>query len=265
MKKLIVFFIVLCVLSSVSAQKIGEKVYKEFSINGELVGKWCEYMFLSEFDEFGRKTHTKGQFADTTYSYDENGNLISDSDGDVYKYDSHGNMIYFKNPSRGFEIYYEYDSKGNMIHYSRTDGIETWCEYDSHNNKIHEKVSNGNEIWYEYDKKGNKTYENGGNGNETFYKYDHMGNLIYRKTTQVKTTWEDWYQYDKKGKVIYKKQLTDGKNLKETKYLYDDLGNELYRFYTTSQGFYSVDFHELEYWDAAKSKIKSDKEFRYIK
>ena len=106
MKNLVVILGGLFFLTNATAQKVGEKVYKEFSINGELVGKWCEYMFLSEFDEFGRKTHTKGQFADTTYSYDENGNLISDSDGDVYKYDSHGNMIYFKNPSRGFEIYY---------------------------------------------------------------------------------------------------------------------------------------------------------------
>ena len=277
MKKLIVVFIGLCALSSVSAQKIGEKVYKELSINGESVGKWCEYISLDEFDESGRKTHTKGAFTDTTFSYDENGKLVSDSAGDVYKYDSHGNNIYFKNPSRGFEIYYEYDSNGNMIHYSRTDGVEEWNEYGKNNNRIHQRTSIGNDLYLEYDKNGNKSHEKWFMDGKTLrseitWSYNSQNKATYRKEIKyengkIGTTSEDFFKYDSKGNLSQETNIYTtkyGKWNTEQRYAYDSNGNLLYNFYEKGD-FSSVDFHELEYWDEAKTKIKSDKLFRYTK
>ena len=80
------------------AQTVGEKVYKEVSVNGEMVSKWLEVVSMAE-------------------------------------YDSKGNEIYFKN-SNGFERWSEYDSKGNKIHYKNSNGVEEWYEYDSKGNKV---------------------------------------------------------------------------------------------------------------------------------
>ncbi|MBQ3824906.1 MAG: hypothetical protein II811_02085, partial [Spirochaetaceae bacterium] len=102
------------------AQTVGEKVYKEVSVNGEMVSKWLEVVSMAE-------------------------------------YDSKGNEIYFKN-SNGFERWSEYDSKGNKIHYKNSNGVEEWYEYDSKGNEIHFKNSDGDEWWYEYDSKGNEIH-----------------------------------------------------------------------------------------------------------
>lgn len=276
-KILFVGILGLCIFNNAVAQKIGEKVYKEISIDGELIGKWCEYLSIDEYNEAGKKNHSKNQWENLFYTYDENGRLISDSDGDVYQYDSKENNIYFKNASRKFEIYYDYDSNGNMIHYKRTDGVENWYEYDKNNNQIHQKTSIGNELYWEYDRNGNKVHEKWiVNGkilkSEKIWSYNNQNKQIYCKETKydkgnVNSTSEDTYQYDSNGNCSYEKNIYQnqaGTFVTEQEYKYDIAGNLQYRFY--KKGNYScIDFHELEYWDESKTKLKSDKVFRYIK
>jgi YD repeat-containing protein len=104
-------FIFLASLPAV-AQDLGEKIYKEVTVEGEQLYKWVEYYSITE-------------------------------------YDSNGNEIHYKD-SYGYEKWYEYDSNGNEIHYKSSDGCEWWYEYDSKGNQIHYKTSKGYECWYEY-------------------------------------------------------------------------------------------------------------------
>ena len=104
-------FIFLASLPAV-AQELGEKIYKEVTVEGEQLYKWVKYYSITE-------------------------------------YDSKGNQIHYKD-SNGDEVWWEYDSKGNQIHSKYSDGDEWWYEYDSKGNEIHSKYSDGDERWYEY-------------------------------------------------------------------------------------------------------------------
>lgn len=71
--------------------EVGEKTYKEVTVNGKTLSKWVEVLSISE-------------------------------------YDSNGNLIHSQN-SHGLEKWNEYDSNGNQIHYKDNDGEEYWHEY----------------------------------------------------------------------------------------------------------------------------------------
>ena len=92
--------------------EVGEKTYKEVTVNGKTLSKWVEVLSISE-------------------------------------YDNNENLIHFKD-SDGYEYWKEYDSNGNLIHYKNSDGKEEWNEYDSNGNQIHYKDNDGEEYWHEY-------------------------------------------------------------------------------------------------------------------
>ena len=92
--------------------EVGEKTYKEVTVNGKTLSKWVEVLSISE-------------------------------------YDSNENLIHFKD-SDGYEYWKEYDSNGNSIHFKNSNSYEKWYEYNSNGNLIHSKDSNGKEEWYEY-------------------------------------------------------------------------------------------------------------------
>ena len=92
--------------------EVGEKTYKEVTVNGKTLSKWVEVLSISE-------------------------------------YDNNENLIHFKD-SDGYEEWGEYDSNGNLIHYKNSDGKEEWNEYDSNGNQIHYKDNDGEEYWHEY-------------------------------------------------------------------------------------------------------------------
>ena len=116
-----------------AAQELGEKIYKEVTVEGEQLYKWVEYYSITEYDSNGKEIHYKD----------------SDGDEEWYEYDSKGNQIHEKSSS-GDEEWWEYDSDGNQIHCKNSDGYEWWYEYDSKGNQIHYKTSKGYEWWYEY-------------------------------------------------------------------------------------------------------------------
>ena len=107
------FLAVFFILSTLAfSAEVGEKTYKEVTVNGKTLSKWVEVLSISEYDNNGNLIHSK----------DSNG-----SEG-WYKYDSNGNLIHSQN-SHGLEKWYEYDSNGNQIHYKDNDGEEYWHEY----------------------------------------------------------------------------------------------------------------------------------------
>ena len=112
------FLAVFFILSTLAfSAEVGEKTYKEVTVNGKTLSKWVEVLSISE-------------------------------------YDNNENLIHYKN-SNGYEYWKEYDSNGNLIHSKDSDGYESWKEYDSNGNLIHSKYSYSWEEWSEYDSNGN--------------------------------------------------------------------------------------------------------------
>ncbi len=119
---------------SLCAQEVGDKIQKEFTVNGEKVTRMVKYTGFAE-------------------------------------YDSNGNKIYEKTADNLEEIWLEYNSNGNLIHYKSSSGYEAWNEYDSSGKLIHLKNTRANnansfEVWHEYDSKGNEIHFKNNEGAE---------------------------------------------------------------------------------------------------
>ena len=127
MKKLITIIIIISLpfFACSKSIKLGEKVYKEISVNGETFSKWMIAIEFSEYDSKGNKIHSKN-----SDGFEEKGR---------YEYDNKGNKIHYK--SNYCDKWWEYDDKGKLIHYKTNGGEEEWYEYDSNGNKIHYKNS----------------------------------------------------------------------------------------------------------------------------
>lgn len=126
--------------------EVGEKTYKEVTVNGKTLSKRVEVLSISE-------------------------------------YDNNGNLIHYKN-SNGYEYWKEYDSNGNLIHSKYSDGYEEWNEYDSNGNLIHSQNSHGLEKWYEYDSNGNLIHYKDSNGEEYWHEYTYWKNGKVKTKTE---------------------------------------------------------------------------------
>lgn len=266
MKNLIVFFIVLCALSSVSAQKVGEKVYKEVSLGGKETAKWFELYDLSEYDNNGNLVYYERGESKVWREYDNMGNeiLFKNNKGEVmrdyYQYDRKGNMIYRQHDDpdgkedNSWSVWYEYDNKGREIS-SKTQypsgKISEWkYDYDNHGTK-HSKGYF--ESWEEYDSHGNLFHYRSRYGEwwKTF-KYNAQGILIYFKDNN--NNYEEWY--DEHGNVIHAKWSNGSEYW--TEYEYDDNGHILYSYYKTD-GFEAWTYHEYTFHQ--NGKVKTDKQY----
>ena len=168
MKKITVCLLFLLVLVAVSSfgQELGQKVYREVTINGEVVKKWVKVIGIEDYDERGKALYEK------------------DIDGFTQ---------------------YEYDDKGNEIHWiwqTGKDRYEYWYEYDDQNRKIHQsetkpKKNSFKGTWYEYDDKGNliREVDKDRTGKkitgEVLYENDGEGKLIHKKISYNETYYEN--------------------------------------------------------------------------
>ena len=147
------FLAVFLILGTLAfSAEVGEKTYKEVTVNGKTLSKWVEVLSISE-------------------------------------YDNNGNLIHYKN-SDGKEEWNEYDNNGNLIHskYSTyTDSHDKWNEYDSNGNLIHSKYSYGWEEWHEYDNNGNLIHFKNSDGDEKWYEYTYWKNGKVKITTEYCT------------------------------------------------------------------------------
>ena len=171
----------------------------------------------------------EGLLTTTTYSYDNNGTLLSSVEkfgGNYYEslmYDGNGNVIsgqhYFDKGDPYYNIQYSYDSNGNkMSEVTYNDGsiehIEKYT-YDDNNNLVeslgmHSDGSPEMRRVCTYDDVGNKTSEIRYYGSDDFlsswdYKYDKDGNMIERSYTDSRKNGEkivDKYVYNEIGQKI---------------------------------------------------------------
>ena len=187
---------------------VGEKVYKEVSVNGKTISKWLIVSDITEYDIKGAEIlyHESSNCLKMEEVSIENF-LEEICEGyDDKNYDNKGNLIYVKS-SVGDEIWYEYDNKGNKIHFKTSTGYEGWWKYDSKGNIIYYKNSLGNEEWYEYDNKGNKIHSKDNRGYEEWCEYDSKGNEIHYKDSKG---YEEWTEYifridgTKKRRIVYR-------------------------------------------------------------
>lgn len=155
-------------------------------------------LLTKEVDDFCFKTTTSGSIGNisTTYYYDKNNNLISQTfyfeNGDILSdhksvFDKNNNEIksssFFVMPGHSNEIIVsdmEYDERGNLTKSISSNGRKYSYEYDDKNNKIKEtNLVTGNIKINVYDEKDNRiSSSNKDTGKTTYYEYDENGILI---------------------------------------------------------------------------------------
>ena len=237
--------------------EVGQKIYKEVSVNNQTVSKWLVVNNIEEYeyDRKGNLIHYKNNAGmeecwEEWWEYDRKGKLIhyKDSIGDKLwcECDSKGNLIHCKD-STGYELWCECDSKGNLIHCKDSDDYEEWWKYDNKGNLIHCKDNDGHELWCEYDSKGNKIhYKSSGKiydfrilreYEEYGHKHKYSPNILnqegfervlnlsgYIDSFSIYNDNELWYEYDSQGNMIHCKDSHDN----ELCYEYDSQGNMIH-------------------------------------
>jgi len=201
-----------------------------------------------------------------TYTYDANGNLLTetfdtDADGDpneiyTYTYDANGNQLTYTydRPSGGtpYWIYTStYDANGNRLTwaYDATNGTPDWIytyTYDANGNRLTETCAanaGGTPYWiytYTYDANGNRLtegYDSNGDGTPNkiiTYTYDANGNRLTEGHDSNLDGTPDLiytYTYDANGNTLSETYDGDGDGTPELidtyTYTYDANGNLL--------------------------------------
>ncbi len=62
--------------SSIFAQELGDKIYKELTVDGEKVSRLFKYDSFAEYDSKGNKIHHKASNWENWWKYDSKGNLL---------------------------------------------------------------------------------------------------------------------------------------------------------------------------------------------
>ena len=135
-----------------------------------------------EYDLLGQRISTKGKTEKTSYSYDEVGNLVSQTSTGGYS----------------VSLDYAYDLSGRMISENRTENgtaLESSYIYDALGQLTEFKQSNGYSENYSYDAVGNMSAKTV-NGIKTNYTYNAANQLISDGTSE--------YSYDANGNLVEK-------------------------------------------------------------
>lgn len=201
---------------------------------------------------YTKELYESGKYTDdTTYEYDENGNMILkvniDEDGDVdrytYEYDDNGNLISEKHVGPDWYEYqytYGYDENGNMLFeknvYEDGDTSQNTYQYDEKSNMI-SKVSinrdgDKSEYTYRYDENGNciseVSIDGDGEIRDYSWTYDENGNMTSKTRKFSGYTWYEEFAYDKNGNLLtHKEENYDGELEIIAEYTYDKNGNVL--------------------------------------
>ena len=185
---------------------------KEVRTFSDREGEFVSYTYydLNGYEIFTIKPNGEIEFK----HFDDNGNLIKDDEGTIYKYNEKNQMIYSCN-NYGREIIFSYDENGNLIeerynpNNPRNEFVITY-EYNEFGQKIYENQYTY-EAWYTYNSKGllekctvNKFRSNGEDEGDEIYEYDENGNLIHFKNWDVNLKFE--YEFFPNGNI--KRKIT---------------------------------------------------------
>ena len=137
-----------------------------------------------EYDALGRRIATDGAKEDTVYTYDEVGNLVSQTTTGAYD----------------LALEYAYDLSGRMTRESRTENgatLDSVFSYDPLGQLTSFTRSDGQSETYTYDPVGNMTAKTR-NGVSTVMRYNAANQLIQSETGNDTTK----YTYDANGNLV---------------------------------------------------------------
>ena len=137
-----------------------------------------------EYDALGRRIATDGAKEDTVYTYDEVGNLVSQTTTGAYDlaleyaYDLSGRMTQESRTENGATLTssYIYDALGQLTGFSRSDGQSETYTYDPVGNMT-AKTQNGVQTAMRYNA-ANQLTQSVRDADKTTYTYDANGNLV---------------------------------------------------------------------------------------
>ena len=143
-------------------------------------GETTEY----EYDALGRRIATDGAKEDTVYTYDEVGNLVSQTTTGAYDlaleytYDLSGRMTSESRTENGatLESVFTYDPVGQLTSFTRSDGQSETYTYDPVGNMT-AKTQNGVSTAMRYNA-ANQLIQSATGNDTTKYTYDANGNLV---------------------------------------------------------------------------------------
>jgi RHS repeat-associated protein len=170
-----------------ASDTLGPVVSFTFNANGTMASKAVGYDL----------TQTSGKA--TTYTYDQYGNLASETD------------------ALGRQTTYVYDNLGRKTSMTAPGGGATTYDYDALGHLKTVTAPLGRVTTYVYDNNGNKTSETDANNHTTTYEYDELNRLSKVTYPDTKTT---QYTYDWRNNVI---DTTD-QALRTTHNVYDAAG-----------------------------------------
>lgn len=236
------------------------------------------------YNEKGKITKHTYSNNEITYTYDDNGNLLSEisqnSDGQIWKlkeytYDEHGSLISLRIKD---DMYIQRERKKfskkiiETVQY-RYDKIrfENQYKYDKNGHKTYEKIWSENiythgdwwdEYYYKYDDAGNLIYKHhiwpGKDTSTNYYTYNSDNILIQEKTENREYQTPDIVQtyitdYNEQGIVIH--EVFPGSDNPEHFYEYNDQ-NQLIHFINT---YIPESEYWIEYWPNGNKKHKKSK------
>lgn len=180
-----------------------------------------------KYDEAGRLVEEKNSRGAKTYSYDLNGNLLSEKDFNGnetrYTYTSQ-NKIRTKEDSAGGKIEFRYDINGNQVYQKDNEGNIFVSEYDELQRLVKETDNFGNSTYYEYDSHGNLSKYVDRNGTVFNRKYTKNGLLVEEQGISIDgRTTQKVIDYDEAGNIkkVTEDEITTSYNMKNGVYQSD--------------------------------------------
>lgn len=183
-------------------------------------GQTCNY----SYDLLGRITGYTNAEGTASFTYDQNGNVLtaSDSKGTVTReYDALNRVTKYTN-TNGQIIKYEYDNAGNLARMVYPDNTAVIYTHDKNNNLKTVTDWAGRVTTYTYDENNNVINVTKPDGSVTTAQYDtaqRVVSTVERSSGNVIITGYE-YTYDALGRITCEKSLADNKQYEMT---YDNL------------------------------------------